>query len=132
MMAHMGEDSLDAIATRVYGREYKGQQTGDMIYNDSHVVYDMSAEAVEELNSEMSSEPKRHYLDYDPITEEHKYAEGVNWFEYWLGLEEKEIFPGYTDMTDIIRAAPTPNHVLADLIKRGELPYGTYVMSVWW
>jgi len=132
MMSHMGEDSLDAIATRVYGRTYRGQQTGDMIGNDSHVVYNMFPDDVEQLMYDMNEEPKRHYLGYDRVLRETTYVEGVNWFEYWLGLKIEPGTYGDNSPTTVERAAPTPDHVLADLISRGELPHGKYVMHVWW
>jgi hypothetical protein len=132
MMGHMGEDSLDAIASRIYGRSYVGQQTGDMIGNDSHILYTMDKDMVEDILYNMNSEPKRHYLGYDSATRTAKYAEGVNWFEYWLGLKIEPGTYGDNSPTTVERAAPTPDYVLADLINRGELPYGTYLMHVWW
>jgi hypothetical protein len=132
MMDHMGKDSLDAIATRIYGRSYKGQQTGDMIGNDTHIVYTMDKDRVDDLIHSMNSEPKRHYVGYNPTTWEGIYVEGVNWFEYWLGLKIEPGTYGDNSPTTVERAAPTPDHVLADLISRGELPYGTYLMHVWW
>lgn len=119
--------SLDSIATRVYGRRYVGQQTGRMLDNDSVHHYDMSEDEVEQLVFDMEQEPKRHYIRYDPHTKEGVYAEGVNWFEYWLGLDEAE-----HSSKDIDHAAPEPHYVLADLIKRGELPYGQYLLRVSW
>lgn len=127
MMDHMGPDSLDAIATRVYGRTYVGQQTGEMIGNDTYVRYVMSEDQVSYLNSLMTKEPKSTYIGYDYAKREGIYAEGVNAFEYWLALPL-----GDHDDIDAVRAAPEPSFVLADLISKGELPYGTYLMHVWW
>jgi hypothetical protein len=120
--------SLDSIATRVYGRKYVGQQTGDMLGNDSVHHYDMSEYEVDQLDFDMNQEPRQHYVDWDPITQQAIYAEGVNWFEYWLGLDESKFKHDF----EIYRQAPEPRYVLADLIKRGELPYGQYLLRVSW
>lgn len=114
MFAHEGEHSLDAFASRFYGREYQGQQTGDMLPNDSHVVYEMSKENVEQLMYNLEEE--REYNGIDSLAK-------------WLSAPATE---DRGEKLDILRAAPEPDYILADLITKGELPYGTYVLSVWW
>lgn len=114
MFSHEGERSLDAIATRFYGREYVGQQTGDMLPNDSHVVYKMNRENVKQLMYNLEEE--REYNGIDSLAK-------------WLSAPATE---DRREKLDILRAAPEPDYILADLITKGELPYGTYVLSVWW
>ncbi len=147
--------SLDEIATRVYGRKYRGQQTGDMLPNDSWHYYDMTKDEVEQWCYDMEQERvdgKGHYLGSKkvPTTGEWKsfYVEGMNWFDYWLSLDISpgdSVLSGYHSSDDTedlrgktiseltsIRTAPTIHYVLADLIKRGELPYGHYMLHCWW
>lgn len=114
MFAHDGEHSLDAITTRFYGREYVGQQTGDMLPNDSHVVYKMNRENVEQLMYNLEEE--REYNGIDSLTK-------------WQSAPDTQ---DRREKLDILRAAPEPDYILADLITKGELPYGTYVLRVWW
>jgi hypothetical protein len=117
IMAHDGPMSLDSIATEVYGRVYRGQQTGEMIHNDSYKVYDLStAERVE-----------RSWYNAE--------AEIV----VWQGLKIGDRNPGFwhrgeliTDEIQIERAAPEPPKILSDLIKKGKLPMGRYLCHVWW
>lgn len=122
--------SLDSIATRVYGREYQGQQTGEMLANDTIHHYDMSEKAVEQRVADQRwGDPERqHYLGYDRIKREGIYEKGVNEFEYWLGLDLEKAKYDF----EVYRQAPEPADVLADLINRGELPYGQYLLRVSW
>lgn len=151
---HAGYDSLDALATRVYGQTYKGQQTGDMLPNDSYHVFDMDEERVEELMDNMKE--KRMFLGLKPVAKgtgdrggnfRATYAMGVNWFEYWLSLKYDPATPygassprEWEDARDftlkydfqVYREAPTIDYVLADLITRGELPHGRYMIHCSW
>ena len=151
--------SLDKIATEHYGRTYEGQQTGDMMRNDTVHGYNMHEHTVANLMYDM--ELKRTYLGRNPYTNEPGFALGVNWFDYWLALESTDRVK--TDWSDpasaylanlrmmsepkpwedarghiydhdtvIVRAAPTPDYVLADLITKGVLPYGKYLLYVGW
>lgn len=153
------ETELNRIATEHYGRPYVAQQTGDMLPNDSFHVYEMAEEDVLQWCYDMDTERagRGHYLGLqrvapgtgDRVLGDHVaiYAEGVNWFEYWLAINiasegERGWYP--TRETDDLRArpgvsptaarraAPTPHYVLADLIKNNVLPYGTYLMKVSW
>lgn len=117
MFAHEGPMSLDAIATEVYGKTYCGQQTGEMIGNDSHMTYDFST---------------KESLDW-------YVSRAENEIQVWLDLKIGDRNPGYyergeiiTSDTEIERAAPAPSYILADLILKGHLPMGKYLMSVWW
>lgn len=166
---HAGPDSLDAIATRVYGRKYVGQQTGDMLPNDSWHVYDIDEEAVAEHLANLSE--KRTYLGIRRVAAGTGdfgtsvvtcYAEGVDEFEYWLSLkwdpnvETVYLKPDHSNLNEAIasqqgprewedardftlkfesevyRRAPEVHSVLADLVHRGELPYGRYLIHCWW
>ena len=150
------ETELNRIATEFYGRTYKAQQTGDMLSNDSYHVYDMSPDEVDQWNYDMEEIGEGHFLGLkrvpagtgDRVHNDHVavYAPGVNWFGYWLAIDiatdsmgvypsgettDLREFEGVSDMA-AWRAAPTPWYVLADLIKNGVLPHGTYLMEVSW
>jgi hypothetical protein len=114
MLDHDGPDTLDAIATRFYGRKYIGQQTGDMLPNDSHVVYDMDEDMVEQLIANLEEE--REYSGFDSL-------------QRWLDAASPA---DRSEEIKLIRSAPEPDYILADLISKGELPHGKYVVRVWW
>ena len=121
MMDH-DEVSLDRMIEETYGRKYQGQQTGEMISNDTHIIYEMNEFDVEEAlytddEDEPYSDPKYGDRQY--------YGEAV--FKMWLA-DDKE----YKYDLEHIRQAPTPDVALAMLIKDGHLPYGTYLIHVWW
>lgn len=118
MMTHHGPNSLDAIATEYYGQSYSGQQTGDMMANDSWHIFDFSTEDdVAEYDPEDC---------YKPLTK-------------WKNLRMGDPLPQPYDPDrvvrydfDIEREAPTPDYILADLIRNGVLPYGKYLVQVTW
>lgn len=118
MMSYNGPNSLDAIATEYYGQIYSGQQTGDMMSNDSYHVYDFSTEDdVEDYQPEDC---------YKPLSR-------------WKNMKMGDPMPEHYDPTrvvtydfDIEREAPMPQYILADLIRNGVLPYGKYLVSVSW
>lgn len=161
--------SLNAIASKFYGRTYKAQQTGRMLDNDSVYEYLMDRKSVDQWCYDMKE--KRHYLGIQrvlPGTGDsggdyvHHYAEGVNWFDYWLALKFDPnkpvvyVLPDQSNLREamlsqydpaewedarghvfghesgVYRKAPTPNYVLADLIRNGVLPYGKYLLRVSW
>lgn len=117
-MSYNGPNSLDAIATEYYGQIYSGQQTGDMMSNDSYHVYDFSTEDdVEDYQPEDC---------YKPLSR-------------WKNMKMGDPMPEHYDPTrvvtydfDIEREAPMPQYILADLIRNGVLPYGKYLVSVSW
>lgn len=117
MFAHEGPVSLDAIATAFYGKTYCGQQTGEMISNDSHEVYNFTTD-----------EDVQRYRE-----------EGEEQIQAWLELKIGDPNPSFwyegqpiTNETEIERAAPSPSVVMADLIRKGQLPMGKYLVRVWW
>lgn len=146
------EGSLDALATRVYGRKYRGQQTGDMLPNDSYHIYEMNEEDVADYMHDLEQQTlnEGHYLGgrYEGKEWKNFHAKGVNWIDYWLSLDiapGDSVLSGYhphSDTEDLRgkqvsqltaeRAAPTIHYILADLITRGELPYGRYLLHCWW
>lgn len=153
------ENELNRIATEFYGRKYVAQQTGDMLPNDSFHVFEMSEEDVADWTHDMEQERSNggHYVGLkrvargmgDRVNNDHiaVYAEGMNWFDYWLSLrhdpdnpdnhnnpESGVSYAGQSFQLDfqVYREAPTPSYVLADLIKNKILPYGTYLVKVSW
>lgn len=109
--------SLDKIATEVYGRKYVGQQTGDMLSNDTHQLYDMTEHYVEELISEPSYIPEEKYRHFSSTCLS---------LEDWLAEPDGE----YDFVHE--RKGPEPATMLAHLIKDGHLPYGKYLIGVSW
>jgi len=140
--------SLDSIATRVYGCTYMGQQTGDKIGNDTHILYDMSdtnenLDTLDHWTEDQVEDGKISYAKlkadvlardghipnwlaetYIPASVE--YSGGLGMIKYWQELPE-----GTYDF-EKYRQAPEPRVILADLIRRGELPAGIYLIKVSW
>lgn len=108
--------SLDAIATEFYGRKYVGQQTGDMMSNDSWHVFEMFEDEVEQWNADMEHARKRgHYLGLQRVEKGkgdnggqfiHHYTEpGVSWFDYWKALKfEPSVYllPDRSNMAEVL------------------------------
>lgn len=140
--------SLDSIASRVYGCPYHGQQTGDMLPNDSVHLYDMSdpdenMEYLDHWDEDLVESNKVSYakikadvlardgylpssLQDTHIPESVEYSGGLGMIKYWQELPE-----GRYDFVKY-RQAPEPRIILADLIRRGELPAGVYLLTVMW
>jgi hypothetical protein len=122
MMEHEGEKSLDAIATKFYGKQYKGQQTGDMMAQSSWHVFDLRTEYdVEDYQPEDCYKPLSRWLALEL---------GDEIVEDWYGAGERKKVAEYD--FDIYREAPMPEYILADLIRNGVLPHGKYLVHVWW
>jgi hypothetical protein len=109
---------ISSIATEVYGRAYNGIGSGDES-NDTYQTYDFSTED--------------NCLDY-------RWDDGdENPLKSWLALKvgdevhdtwgSKRVIR-YED--DIERHGPNPSWVLADLILKGHLPYGQYLVATSW
>lgn len=150
----MSENKLNEIATSFYGREYNGQQTGDMLPNDSYHLFVMDEVNVAELTHTMKK--NRHYLGLKRVAKgtgdwggDHVSVchEGHNWLDYWLSLSHDPDSPDNLDNPrdgedhfggsfkfdfQVYRQAPTIDYILADLITKGELPYGDYMITVSW
>ena len=117
--------SLDQMVTETYGRLYKGQQTGDMLSNDSYHLYDMTGWQLEEwLYGVDEDEP--FYDPPQPYGGDRTYY-GRAGFNMWLAddKEYKYDFQHY-------RQAPVPQVALAMLIEDGHLPSGRYLVRVSW
>jgi hypothetical protein len=83
------KDSLDYIATQFYGKKYVGQQTGEMMTNDSYYLYEVDDENIAQFEWDYhlvddAPGPKQTYLGYHDGKSH--YADGVNRFEYWQSL----------------------------------------------
>lgn len=122
MFEHDRPKSLDAIATEFYGKQYKGQQTGDMMSNDSWHVFDLRTEGdVAEYQPEDCYKPLSRWLAMEM---------GDEIVEDWYGAGKRKKIVQYD--FEIYREAPMPEYILADLIRNGVLPYGKYLVHVWW
>lgn len=135
----VGPDSLDKIIREKYDRRlYVGQQTGEMIGNDTYLVWDFSDEddVLEQVNETYGPDGSGNWVHRDFIRE-------------WLDKPEPVVHTGYVHDTpetwkggywaeadtyamDYMRDAPEPNLLLAELIRRGEMPYGRYLIHCWW
>lgn len=120
MFDHGYAFSLDKIATEVYGRTYCGQQTGDMISNDTTVAYDFSTESdvLEWVDGE-SYRPAPEHAHFD-------WANPVLNLVDWLAEPDGEFDFEHE------RLGPEPRTMLAHLIRDGHLPYGKYLINVSW
>lgn len=120
---HAGQDSrpgLDEIATRIYGKKYVGQQTGDMLSNDSWHVYDFpNKDECEEWAGLGNLNP---YVD--PLNGNVTYLSVAGW-QARDKSADKYNFEDY-------RTGPEPRTMLATLILDGHLPYGRYLIEVSW
>jgi hypothetical protein len=123
--AYPREDpGFDKIVTQVYNRPYCGQQTGDMYSNDSYAAFDYSEMHLASYALSMFgrfNEESQKWAEIDPIQE-------------WLDkpVPDESTFEGKMELTDYVRSAPRVGVVLADLVKRGELPLGKYILEVSW
>lgn len=148
MSRYNGDDSLDAIATDHYGMNYQGQQTGEMMSNYSWHRYEFPSEpeVLERLEhwSEKMLEPSEfrktwtqlleEYNGYPPefchpisYPEDREHSGGWGWIKLW-----KEFVAKNGDDYESERFAPEPDVILADLIYKGILPYGNYLLHVYW
>src|ERR1044072_865031 len=109
---------LDGMVSGVYGRLYIGQQTGDMLSNDTEYTYHMSDSDVAEYLED---------TDYDYDGKHYHYDGGRKQFMEWLADDTE-----YKYDFDHYRQAPVPQVALAMLIADGHLPYGTYLIRVSW
>lgn len=116
--SYNGEKSLDHIATEFYGKPYKGFAAMERASNDTYQVYDLSTED--------------NCLDY---TEDH-YKPIDRWLALNIGDDvsfEWDNGPKIANyQSDIDEQAPDPGCALADMILKGHLPYGKYLVAVSW
>lgn len=126
-----GAKSLDAIATEHFGRQYIGQQTGEIIANGSHFIWDLSSDAMlaEVMWDDALESKLQNWLSLEmggPRTSvDYRFSDG----EWGPVVEEK----GTVEYDfHIYREAPEPEWMLAKLILEGVLPYGVYLVRVEW
>ena len=111
--------SLDKIATEVYGKKYVGQQTDEMLGNDSWHVYDMTTE---DECQEAANLGDLEFYD-DPYSRRYYFSVAG-----WLTRDTSNDDYDFQDY----RTAPSPECMLATLILEGHLPYGRYLIEVSW
>lgn len=148
-----GEIPIDVIASRVYGKVYHSlrgcQRDTENLPNDSVKLYHLTdeddfGEALEGFDS------RKIYLGYDRGTGQSVYKHGMTQVEYWLSIriaERREDAtvdanpPEHMDLEgavfeDAFFAAraftPSLEVVLADLIRRGEIPRGNFIYRHEW
>lgn len=144
---------IETIAERVYGKPYSSlrgcQRDQESLPNDSVKLY--------ELESDDDYEQALHdldraeiYLGYDRARREGVTKTGMTVLDYWLSISvsddpakvtaapnppetadlEGVVFETYFDAD--LAFTPSLEGVLADLIRRGELPRGNYIFRHWW
>lgn len=150
-----GQISIEEIAERVYGKPFSSLQASRMdnedIRNDSFVVYEFTDDSDYEEELFYLDEPEV-YLGYNAAADDYLTKKGMTPLDYWLsiswvgrnGAEEATVDANPPEGTDLEGAvfpsmffaqrAYTPGlkGVLADLIRRGELPRGNYIFKHWW
>lgn len=116
--SHHKEKSLSHIATEFYGKEYNALRALEHASNDTYQVWDLSTP--DECEDYI-------YDHYKPL-------------DRWLGLKiGDDISHPWDDGPEIARyqfdiddQAPDPSYVIADLILKGHLPHGKYLVEVMW
>jgi hypothetical protein len=155
--AEIGDGSgyipIDVIASRVYGKKYNSlrgcQRDSPNLCNDAEKVYMFASEGdfEEELYSFDQTEI---YLGWDREAGESRVKQGMTQLDYWLSIKIAERPedvtveanpPEHMDLEGAVfeseffaaRAfTPSLGGVIADLIRRGELPRGNYIYRHWW
>lgn len=119
-----GAPSLDVIVQEHYGREYNVQQTGEKLSNGSWTHYLMDEEMVQQylFDGITVIKGEHHWLP-------HTYLMGREGIEHWLAMDRSDDFSA---KLAAVRQAPTPEIILADLIDKGLLPHGAYILHCWW
>lgn len=144
-------ESFDAIASAFYGKEYVGQQTGEMLSNDTYHVYEYATmdRVKDTLWEGENGEFKSTYLGFDRAAMKGIMLEGVNRLEYWLSLSHSSDPEVYTHADNphegedcygavfkhdfqVYREGPSIGWVLADMINKGHLPLGRYLLHCTW
>lgn len=118
------EVSLDKIATDVYGKKYVGQQTGEMLGNDTYHLYDLSTE--DEV-LEWLQDPEDMGFYQNPFSN----SLGDITYHTVKGWLARDTSNDKYDFDDY-REGPEPHTMLATLIHEGHLPYGKYLINVSW
>lgn len=149
------EDNLigiDDLASRVYGKPYSSlrgaERSSENTPNDSVIVFDLENED-NYLQALDDFDAKEIYLGYDFLRGESHIKKGMTQLEYWLtitwdGDPSKQTVnanpPEWTDLTGAVFPSqffaercftPDLGNVIADLIRREELPRGNYIFRHW-
>ncbi|MFE0774802.1 hypothetical protein [Streptomyces sp. NPDC058861] len=151
--AENGHIPIEVIAERVYGKPYSSlrgcQRDDEHIRNDSVKLYKLTSdedylEALEEFD-----DPEV-YLGWDSHTRESVRKTGMTELDYWLSIRiADENTPAtveanppetqdlenavFEDRSFADRAfSPSLKLILADLIRRGELPRSNFLFRHWW
>lgn len=145
-----GQIDISTIAERVYGKTYdplRGyQQMNETCSNDTEYVI-LIEDSYEWLLQEFDGREDL-YLGYDHLKREGVYRPDTNPLEYWLSIKidpedpnalynplpTQDLFGAvFNDPFYAERAYTLPlNLVLADLIRRGEIPMGDFIFRHWW
>lgn len=157
---HLGEDDdwsgnipINLIASRVYGKPYNSlrgcQRDDDRLNNDSVKLYHFASEGdfEEALGSFDSTEI---YLGWDREAKQPVTKYGMTELDYWFSIkiaerpEDATVDANPPDHADLEGAVfedrffadraftPSLGGVIADLIRRGELPRGNFIYLHGW
>ena len=151
--AENGYIPIEAIAERVYGKPYSSlrgcQRDDEHIGNDSVKLYELTSDE-EYLQALGDLDDAEIYLGLDSRTSESAFKTGMTELDYWLRIRVADENtpatvganpPATQDLENAVfedrffadRAfSPSLRLVLADLIRRGELPRGDYLFRHWW
>ena len=148
-----GQIWIDGLATKVYGKTFDSlraaQQEDDRLGNDQVKIYNFEDES-DYLQAIHDFDEKEIYLGYNERLRQSFSKSGMTAMEYWLSIKTSdnpdEVTveanpPVGTDLEgavfeDIFYAnrafSPGLRLVLADLIRRGEIPQANYIFHHWW
>ncbi|MEV6583561.1 hypothetical protein AB0M92_36065 [Streptomyces sp. NPDC051582] len=153
MTAENGHIPIEAIAERVYGKPYSSlrgcQRDDEHIGNDSVKLYELTSDEnyLEALGALDDAEM---YLGRDSRTGESIVKTGMTELDYWLSIRVADENtpatveanpPATQDLENAVfesrffadRAfSPSLELILADLIRRRELPRADYLFRHWW
>ncbi|MEU6405320.1 hypothetical protein [Streptomyces sp. NPDC046985] len=151
--AENGHIPIEALAERVYGKAYNSlrgcQRDDEHIGNDSVKLYEFTSsdDYFEALDA---FDDVKMYMGRDSRTGESVVKTGMTAVDYWLSIRVAdentpatvEANPPRTqDLEGAVfedrffadRAfSPSLRLILADLIRRGEIPRGDYLFRHWW
>ncbi|MFI8952571.1 hypothetical protein ACIGO6_39625 [Streptomyces sp. NPDC053750] len=148
-----GHIPIGAIAERVYGKPYNSlrgcQRDDEHIGNDSVKLYELTSDD-DYLEALGDLDDAKLYLGWDSRTGESVVKTGMTELDYWLSIRVADentpatVEANPPDTQDLENAvfedrffadrafSPSLKSVLADLIRRGELPRGDYLFRHWW
>ncbi|MFC7986533.1 hypothetical protein ACFWXE_28385 [[Kitasatospora] papulosa] len=151
--AENGYIPIEAIAERVYGKPYNSlrgcQRDDEHIGNDSVKLYELASDGDYEEALEQFDDAEL-YLGWDSRIGESVVKTGMTELDYWLSIRVADEHtpatveanpPETQDLENAVfenrffadRAfSPSLKLILADLIRRGELPRSNYLFRHWW